>query len=59
MTRGDYEYLLWIGVLEGFDVKKIYKCVDGVSISQYIAFFDRSACLHFYELLFLGLFNAI
>jgi hypothetical protein len=47
------------GVLEGLDVKKIKKGVDGLSISQYMVLFYRSACLHFHEFLFLGLFNAI
>ena len=47
------------GVLEGLDIKKIKKGVDGLSISRYIVLSDRSAYLHFHEFLFLGLFNAI
>jgi len=47
------------GVLEGFDIKKIRKGLDGLSISEYIAFSDISVCLHFHEFPFLGMFNAI
>jgi hypothetical protein len=40
------------GVLEVYDVKKIVKGVDGLSISRYIVHSDRSASLHFHEFLF-------
>ena len=46
------------GVLEGLDIKRINKGVDGLSISLYMVS-DRSAYMHFHEFLFLGLFNAI
>ena len=47
------------GVLEGFDIKKIRKGLDGLSISQYVLLCDQFACLHFHEFPFLGMFNAI
>jgi len=47
------------GVLEGLDIKRIKKGVDGLSIPKYMVLIDRSAYMHFHEFLFLGLFDAI